>query len=80
MTGIATINVNLAKFVFQVDALAKDIRREAETSEAAKRLQTIAGVGPIIATAFAATRQAMISRLWASMMNAPRITSPFRAG
>ena len=38
-----------------IDALTKDIRREAETSKAAKRLQTIPGIGPITATALAAT-------------------------
>jgi transposase len=39
----------------KVDVLSRDIRREAETSEAAKRLQTIPGIGPITATALAAT-------------------------
>lgn len=39
----------------RIDALTQDIRREAEASEAAKRLQTIPGIGPITATALAAT-------------------------
>lgn len=39
----------------RIDALTKDIRREAEASGAAKRLQTIPGIGPITATALAAT-------------------------
>lgn len=39
----------------KIDALTKDIRREAEAGEAAKRLQTIPGIGPITATALAAT-------------------------
>jgi transposase len=39
----------------RIDALTKDIRREAENGDAAKRLQTIPGIGPITATALAAT-------------------------
>ena len=39
----------------KIDQLTRDIRREAETSEAARRLQTIPGIGPITATALAAT-------------------------
>ncbi len=39
----------------RIDALTKDIRREAEANVAAKRLQTIPGIGPITATALAAT-------------------------
>lgn len=39
----------------RIDALTKGIRRKAETSEAAKRLQTIPGIGPITATALAAS-------------------------
>jgi transposase len=39
----------------RIDELTKDIRSEAEASEAAKRLQTIPGIGPITATALAAT-------------------------
>ena len=39
----------------RIDALTKDIRREAEASDAAKRLQTIPGIGPITATALAAS-------------------------
>ena len=39
----------------RIDALTKNIRREAEASGAAKRLQTIPGIGPIPATALAAT-------------------------
>ncbi len=39
----------------RIDALTRDIRREAEASEAAKRLQTIPGIGPGTATALAAT-------------------------
>uniref|UniRef100_UPI001374BA44 transposase n=1 Tax=Mangrovicoccus ximenensis TaxID=1911570 RepID=UPI001374BA44 len=38
-----------------IGALTKDIRREAETSDAAKRLRSIPGIGPITATALAAT-------------------------
>ena len=49
----------LADHVFEtrnrIDALTKNIRREAEASGAAKRLQTIPGIGPIPATALAAT-------------------------
>ena len=49
----------LAEQFFQtrekIDQLTRDIRREAETSEAARRLQTIPGIGPITATALAAT-------------------------
>lgn len=39
----------------RIDELTKDIRNEAEASEAATRLQTIPGIGPITATALAAT-------------------------
>lgn len=39
----------------RIDRLTRDIRREAETSEAARRLQTIPGIGPITATALTAT-------------------------
>jgi transposase len=39
----------------KVNQLTRDIRREAETNETANRLQTIPGVGPITATALAAT-------------------------
>lgn len=49
----------LAEQFFQtrdrIDRLTRDIRREADTSEAAKRLQTIPGIGPITATALTAT-------------------------
>lgn len=39
----------------RIAELTRDIRREAEMGEAAKRLQTIPGIGPITATALAAT-------------------------
>lgn len=39
----------------KIDQLTRDIRREAEASAPAKRLQTIPGIGPITATALAAT-------------------------
>ena len=39
----------------RIDQLTRDIRCEAEASEVAKRLRTIPGVGPITATALAAT-------------------------
>lgn len=39
----------------RIDALTNDIRREAAASDAAKRLQSIPGIGPITATALAAT-------------------------
>lgn len=50
----------LAEQFFQtrgkIDQLTRDIRREAEANGAARRLQTIPGIGPITATALAATR------------------------
>jgi transposase len=39
----------------RIGALTKEIRRAAQASEAAKRLQTIPGIGPLTATALAAT-------------------------
>ena len=39
----------------KIDELTREIRRKAEASAPAKRLQTIPGVGPITATALAAT-------------------------
>lgn len=39
----------------RINRLTKDIRREAEASDAAKRLQTIPGIGPITATALVAS-------------------------
>jgi transposase len=39
----------------KIGQLTRDIRREAESSDVARRLQTIPGVGPITATALAAT-------------------------
>ena len=49
----------LAEQFFQtkekIDELTREIRREAEVSAPAKRLQTIPGIGPITATALVAT-------------------------